>query len=303
TTGLERVFLLPAEYHITKKPKLLATLLGSCVAICVYNKISKIAAMNHFVHAESNGEKTNIGRFGDLSCRHIIDSLLSVDGQRSNYEAKIFGGGAVVGHLGLGVGIGEKNIASGRQVLEEYGIPIIESDVGGSRGRKIYFDCNTQKVEVRMIGEEKKDFTKQDIKVLVVDDSSVVRNVLKKVIESTEGMEVIGEAADAYEARDKMISLDPDVISLDIIMPKLDGLKFLEKIMQHYPKPVIICSTIAKDKSAVAKKAEKIGAVGVVDKDSLKIYQGLAIAKQRYVPMIRTAAQRKVSKKTPIQKN
>ena len=71
-----------------------------------------------------------------------LGRLLSIDANMKNYKAKIFGGGAVVGHLGLGAGIGEQNIVVAKEILEEYKIPIVQSDVGGRRGRKIYFDTN-----------------------------------------------------------------------------------------------------------------------------------------------------------------
>lgn len=295
--GLERVFLLPGEYHITKKPKFLATLLGSCVAVCLKNIKNGSAAMNHFVRHQSSPGETMIGRFGDLSTKHIIERLMSLDRNPANFQAKIYGGGAVVGHLGLGIGIGENNIAVAKKVLEHYQIKIIEEDTGGKRGRKIYFNTQTFEVTTRLIGEERKDFTKQNIRVLIVDDSPLVRKILRRVIEATPGIEVAGEAGDAFEARDLIISEDPDVISLDIIMPRLDGLKFLQKIMEHFPKPVMIVSTIAKENSDIAKKAVQLGAVGVIDKDSLEIYKGLDKAKREYIPMIRTAANRKVTKK------
>ncbi len=295
--GLERVFLLPGEYHVTKKPKFLATLLGSCVAVCIKNISNGSAAMNHFIREQSSSPHDDIGRFGDLSTRHILKTLMGIDSNSRNYKAKIYGGGAVVGHLGLGIGIGENNIAMAKKILGEYNIPIMEENVGGKQGRKIYFNTTEFKVEYRFIGEERKDFSDKNIRVLIVDDSAIVRSILRKVIESTPGIEVAGEAVDAFEARDLIISLDPDVISLDIIMPKLDGLKFLQKIMEHFPKPVIIVSTIAKKNSDIAQKAQKLGAVGIVDKDSLEIYKGLDVAKRDYIPMIRTAANRKVTKK------
>jgi chemotaxis receptor (MCP) glutamine deamidase CheD/CheY-like chemotaxis protein len=295
--NLERVFLMPGEYHVTKRPKFIATLLGSCVAVCLFNQRNGSAAMNHFIHkAPVEPNKSDIGRFGDLSTRYIIDSLLALDPVTGNYKAKIFGGGNVVGHLGAGVRIGEENIRMAKEILQEYRIPVVKSDTGGTRGRKIYFNTSDFSVVVRPTGEGRKDFTKKSIRVLVVDDSAIVRNILCRVIQSTEGMEVCGQAKDAFEARDMILSLDPDVISLDIIMPKLDGIKFLEKIMQHFPKPVVIVSTIAKDRSPVAQKAVKLGAVGVVDKDSLQIYKGLEIAKKDYIPMIRTASTRIVNK-------
>ena len=297
SNDLERVFLLPGEYHVTKKPKYLATLLGSCVAVCLKNTINGSAAINHFVRHKSASPNDDVGRFGDLSTQHIIKTLMSLDKNPKNYKAKIYGGGAVVGHLGLGIGIGEMNIKMAKAVLKHYDIPIIHEEVGGKQGRKIYFNTEGFDIETRLIGEEKKDFSTKAIKVLIVDDAALVRSVLRKVIESVDGIEVVGEAANAFEARDMIISLDPDVISLDIIMPKLDGLKFLQKIMEHFPKPVIIVSTIAKKNSDIAAKAQKLGAVGVVDKDSLQIYKGLEIAQRDYIPMIRTAASRTVTKK------
>lgn len=298
--GMDRVFLLPGEYHITKKPKFLATLLGSCVAVCIRNMKNGSAAMNHFVRDRAGAgmvDSTVIGRFGDLSTKHIIDRLMSLDSNSLNYQAKLYGGGAVVGHLGLGIGIGEQNIFSAREVLEGYKIRIVEEDVGGKQGRKIYFNTDSFTVATRLIGEERKDFTEKNIRVLIVDDSPIVRGILRKVIEASPGIEVAGEAADAFEARDLIISEDPDVISLDIIMPRLDGLKFLQKLMEHFPKPVMIVSTIAKEHSDIEKKAKALGAVGVIDKDSLDIYKGLEKAQRAYIPMIRTAAKRKVVKK------
>ena len=157
----------------------------------------------------------------------------------------------MVSHLGIGMGIGDRNITIAKQVLSEYGIPIVESKVGGKKGIKIYYNTLDFSVVTKIVGEEVKDFSSKNIRVLVVDDSSLVRSILSEVINNTDGMEVVGQARDAFEARDKMLSLDPDVISLDIIMPKLDGLKFLEKIMKCKPTPVIIVSTIAKNKSEI----------------------------------------------------
>lgn len=290
-SDLQRVFLLPGEYHITKQPKFIATLLGSCVAVCIRNMKNGSAAMNHYLHdIVYNNDTVNIGRYGESSIRHIIESLYRLDAQSNHYQAKIYGGGAVVSHLGIGMGIGDKNIKIAENILSEYGIPIVERKVGGKKGMKIYFNTLDFSVITRPVGEEVKDFSSKNIRVLVVDDSPMVRKILTDIINSTDGMEVVGQAQDAYEARDKMLSLDPDVISLDIIMPRLDGLKFLEKIMKHNPKPVVIVSTIAKDKSEIEQKAKKLGAIGVIDKDKLEIYKGPQEAQRTYIPLIRTAA-------------
>ena len=294
----KRVFLLPGEYHITKNPKIIATLLGSCVAVCLYNEINRSAGMNHYLQSKApSPDERNVGKYGDLSIKYMIDTLFTLDPNPDHYKAKIFGGGNVVGHLGIiGLAIGEKNIFMAKKILLEHKIPIIENHTGGMQGRKVYFDTSTFKVRTELVGKERKDFSKNKIKVLVVDDSPLVRNILSQAISQTPGMEVVGQAQDAYEARDLLLSTDPDVISLDIVMPKIDGLKFLDKIMCYSPKPVVIVSTIAKKMSKIAFKAKQIGAVEVIDKDQLQLYNGTSNLQTNYIPALRTAAAQAVHK-------
>src|ERR1035441_7098756 len=84
------------------------------------------------------------------------------------------------------------------------------------------------------------------IKVLIVDDSAIVRKVLTEAISAEADLEVVGTAPDPYIARDKIMALKPDVITLDIEMPRMDGLTFLKKLMHYNPLPVIIISSIGQ---------------------------------------------------------
>jgi two-component system, chemotaxis family, protein-glutamate methylesterase/glutaminase len=104
------------------------------------------------------------------------------------------------------------------------------------------------------------------IRVLVVDDSAVVRKVLSDQLDAEDDIEVVGTAVDPYVARDRIAQLDPDVITLDIEMPRMDGLEFLEKLMRHKPTPVIIVSSLAVDGSDAAIRALELGAVEIVPK-------------------------------------
>jgi two-component system chemotaxis response regulator CheB len=104
------------------------------------------------------------------------------------------------------------------------------------------------------------------IKVLIVDDSAVVRKVLSDELSRAKGIEVVGTAMDPYIARDKIIQLQPDVITLDLEMPRMDGLTFLSKLMKHYPLPVIIISSLTPKGSDTAMQALELGAVDVVCK-------------------------------------
>ncbi len=104
------------------------------------------------------------------------------------------------------------------------------------------------------------------IRVLVVDDSAVVRRVLSDALSAAAGIQVVGTAADPYAAREKIASLKPDVLTLDIEMPRMDGLTFLEKLMAAHPMPVVVVSSLTPASSPMAFRALELGAVGVVCK-------------------------------------
>jgi two-component system chemotaxis response regulator CheB len=104
------------------------------------------------------------------------------------------------------------------------------------------------------------------IRVIIVDDSAIVRKILNKALSDFEEIEIIATAKDAYEARDLIVELQPDVITLDIEMPKMNGLQFLSKIMKYFPIPVIMVSSFAKSQCDIAVKALEIGAVDVLPK-------------------------------------
>jgi len=104
------------------------------------------------------------------------------------------------------------------------------------------------------------------IRVLVVDDSAIVRKLLSESLANLPDIEVVGTAPDPYIARDKILALSPDVVTLDIEMPRMDGLTFLKKIMRHHPLPVIVISSLGQASSRTAIEALSNGAVDVLCK-------------------------------------
>jgi two-component system chemotaxis response regulator CheB len=104
------------------------------------------------------------------------------------------------------------------------------------------------------------------IRVLVVDDSAVVRKVFSEELGRESDIEVVGTAPDPYVARDKIVQLKPDVVTLDIEMPRMDGITFLRKLMRYFPLPVIIVSSLSKAGGELALEAIDIGAVDVICK-------------------------------------
>ncbi|HDN59800.1 MAG TPA: chemotaxis response regulator protein-glutamate methylesterase [Candidatus Marinimicrobia bacterium] len=104
------------------------------------------------------------------------------------------------------------------------------------------------------------------IRVLIVDDSAVVRQIFTRELSQDPEIEVIGSAPDPYVARDKIVALKPDVITLDMEMPRMDGLTFLKKLMKYYPLPVVVVSSLTPKGSQLALEALKAGAIEVLCK-------------------------------------
>jgi two-component system, chemotaxis family, protein-glutamate methylesterase/glutaminase len=104
------------------------------------------------------------------------------------------------------------------------------------------------------------------IKVLIVDDSATVRRILTEALSKDPGIQVVGAAPDPYVAREMVVALSPDVMTLDIEMPRMDGLSFLEKMMRHWPMPVVVISSLTTKGSDEAMRALDLGAVEILTK-------------------------------------
>ena len=129
------------------------------------------------------------------------------------------------------------------------------------------------------------------IRVLVVDDSAVVRQVMSDVLGRAPGIEVIGVASDPLFALERMKKQWPDVITLDVEMPRMDGITFLKKIMAERPTPVVICSTLTGKGSETAMQALAAGAVSIITKPTLGLKDFLKNSANDLVAAVRAAAQ------------
>ncbi len=127
-------------------------------------------------------------------------------------------------------------------------------------------------------------------RVLVVDDSALIRNLMKEIIDKADDMETVGVASDPLVARELIRSLDPDVITLDIEMPKMDGLDFLERLMRLRPMPVVMVSTLTERGADATFRALELGAVDFVAKPKLGITQGMSDCATEIREKIRAAA-------------
>lgn len=128
------------------------------------------------------------------------------------------------------------------------------------------------------------------IRVLIVDDSSLMREILTSILSAAEGIEVVGAAPDPYIAREMVKKLNPDVLTLDVEMPRMNGIAFLEKIMSLRPMPVVMISGLTQENSEVALRALEIGAFDVVAKSKLNVDTNLADKEEEIVEKVRAAS-------------
>jgi len=138
------------------------------------------------------------------------------------------------------------------------------------------------------------------VRVLIVDDSALVRQTLREILETDPDIEVVGTAPDPYLAVRKMKADMPDVITLDVEMPRMDGLTFLGKIMAQHPLPVVICSALTEKNSALAVRAVEQGAVEVINKPRLGVKQFFHDARIQIIDVVKAAARADIARKTVV---
>ncbi len=139
-------FIHVGEIHIGARPTEINTILGSCVAVCLYDKIQRIGGMNHYLVPLWNENGLQSPKYGNISIPRLIESMENIGCHRSNMEAKVFGGGNVIDIKQEDMMIGRKNILIAKEILREYGISITAEDTGGNRGRRILMRSDTGKI-------------------------------------------------------------------------------------------------------------------------------------------------------------
>ena len=141
--------------------------------------------------------------------------------------------------------------------------------------------------------------TPHKTKVLVVDDSALMRRLVTEILSSDPSIEVVGSAADPYVARDKIMSLKPDVLTLDVEMPRMDGLTFLSKLMASRPMPVVMVSSLTEKGCETTLKALELGAIDFVSKPKVDLTSGMTCLSNEIVEKVKTAARANVRRLQP----
>lgn len=147
-----------------------------------------------------------------------------------------------------------------------------------------------------------KNTLKKRIKVLIIDDSALIRKVLTEILHRDRYIEVVGTAPDPYIARDKIKQLNPDVLTLDVEMPKMDGISFLSNLMRLRPMPVLMISSLTEKGADVTLQALELGAIDFISKPKLDLEDGLKSYSEEIIEKIHTAANANVRPKIPTDK-
>lgn len=134
-----QVYLLPGQLHATAQPTRITTILGSCIAVCIFDPARRIGGMNHFMLPHFAGAGVASARFGNIAMAELIAKMTALGAQRSSMRARVFGGSCMFPVVTAGTHLGEKNERLAREMLRAAGIAIIESETGGGRGRKLVF--------------------------------------------------------------------------------------------------------------------------------------------------------------------
>lgn len=140
---ISKLYLYPGQLLVTKDAMEITTILGSCVSVCLFDSIRRIAGMNHFLLPVNDKYTTDIEKYGDTSLKLMLDKILSMGSKKSEIVAKVFGGGEVLTYENSNFNIGKKNIEVALDFISDHKIKIISRAVGGTWGAKIVFNTIT----------------------------------------------------------------------------------------------------------------------------------------------------------------
>lgn len=150
---MEHKYLIAGNSFVTDRPAIISTVLGSCVAVCLWDPASLVGGINHFIMPVWDGRGAASERFGDISTRGLIRKVIARGATLKRLKARVFGGASPLGFASLkNMDAGRKNVEVALRVLEEAGIPVVESQTGGRAGIKVTFNTANGSVSFRDVG-------------------------------------------------------------------------------------------------------------------------------------------------------
>lgn len=145
-----QVYLHAGQLVAVSAPTSITTVLGSCIAVCLYDPMAGVGGMNHFL-LPLHVERERSARFGTVAVPLLVDAVVKAGASRHGLVAKVFGGASVIGAMAQGRRLGDENARLALRLLDEARIPVLDQDVGGSRGRKLVFFADEGTAWVRQL--------------------------------------------------------------------------------------------------------------------------------------------------------
>ncbi len=293
---MEKVNIGPGQIYASAQDIVIRTVLGSCIAVCIYDKKQRCGGMNHFMlpQANSHTPKTNPLNYAFPAIQELLREMKHrFHAKKIDLIAKIFGGAQTQTEGDSIYEVGQKNILEAKKILQSFGIPILVERTGGTTGLEVEFLPASGAVRARAIQKSQDNLRSlvsvpksEPVKVLIVDDSKTVRSILKKVISSDERLAVVGEAVDPIEAENFRRYNKVDVITLDINMPKMDGVTYLKSYIKANPTPTIMITDYSLNDSGPVLNALEAGAFDYIQKPN---FQELDLLKSELCNLILSA--------------
>ncbi len=302
-------FLQPGELFISKDPLNIKTLLGSCIAVCIWDKRQHLGGINHYLLPEPQTpiKKSEENKYACFAIPSLLRELKNrYHCRKEDLIVKIIGGASIYQskELSQQLNVGQFNIQAAHEILKKFHLSITASHVGGLQGRQILFNTLTGELRFQKIANSKlaatglaatgtdtrypikptssnlsshislaketsKSLQKKTIRVLIIDDSKPVRLLLRRLIEQNPSFEVVGEAEDPYAAMEFRRKNKVDVITLDINMPKMDGVTYLKSYARTQPIPTIMITDYNISSSGPVFEALENGAFDYLKKPAL----------------------------------
>lgn len=269
----ETLYLNISEMIVTGDNVVISTVLGSCISVCIFSQSAKVGGMIHYALPEApvavdSGEAL---RYGNIAIPTLIQELKRFVGTTpKDLMAKVVGGASEINSMTSPYPVGSDNIKVAKKLLSQHGIPIVGESTGDLHGRKVLFHIPSGRLQVAKIKKKVSPVSPPArTKVLIVDDSKTIRDLLHRILKEDPGLEVIGAAADPVEAASMITKEKPDVITLDIHMPKMTGVEWLESLLPVNPIPVVMISSLQLKEGNDVFRALELGAIDYIQKPSL----------------------------------
>ena len=144
-------YLYPGNLFASKTPYIVTTVLGSCISVCMWDRILKIGGINHYMLALWNGEGLATPKYGNIAISKLYEKLLTYGCKHQNIRAKVFGGAEVINVTSSIMNIGQRNADIAFDMLKSLKIPVVSSDVGGKVGRKLIYNTQTGSVLMKKL--------------------------------------------------------------------------------------------------------------------------------------------------------